>query len=80
MDANVTMDGFVFKGDVYIEDHISFDVQDSDWNDHYMHVHEYHEATLKFRLTLNDNRTAIEECWLEEVVEKPPVRDHDPEE
>lgn len=79
VDAVVTMDGFAFKADVYVEDQISFDIQDSDWNDHYMHVLEYHEARLEFRLLLNDNGAAIQECWLEDAMEKPSVNAHAPE-
>lgn len=63
--AEVTLDGFAFKADAYGEDQVTFDVQDSDWNDHYMHVWEYHDMTLTFRLTLDKDGTVIDECWLE---------------
>lgn len=65
--AEVALDGFAFKADVYGEDRISLEVQDADWNDNYMHVWEYHEADLTFRLTLNE-KGAVEECWLESAV------------
>ncbi|REH47366.1 uncharacterized protein DUF4935 [Kutzneria buriramensis] len=64
--AKVTLDGFAFKGDVYADDgRTEVDIRDADWNDHYMHVWEHHDATLTFRLTLNADGTAIEECWLD---------------
>lgn len=66
--AEVTLDGFAFKPDYYIEDRVRLDVQDPDWNNHYMHVWEYHDADLIFRLTLNEDRD-IEECWLTEAEE-----------
>ena len=68
--AEVTLDGFAFKGDVYIQDQIKFAVLDSDWNNHYMHLQEYHDATLTFHLTLDEHGTAIEECWLAEAAER----------
>lgn len=68
--AEVTLDGFAYKADVYIEDRVTVEVQDWDWNDHYMNVYEYHNAELTFRLALNDEGIAIEECWLEEAEEK----------
>ncbi len=73
--ATVVLDGFAFKADFYVEDRIRVDVQDRDWNKHYMHVHEYHEAELSFRLVQNETGTAIKECWLEEATE---VERHDP--
>lgn len=67
--ATVTLDGFAYKGDVYTTESVDVEVQDSDWNDHYMHVYEHHLAKLTFRLALDDNGTAIEECWLENARE-----------
>ncbi|WP_197523439.1 PIN domain-containing protein [Actinokineospora pegani] len=69
VEGTVTLDGFAFKSDYYGEDRISLDVLDSDWNNHYMHVNEYHDATLTFRLTLDEKGSAIGECWLEHAVE-----------
>lgn len=74
--AEVTLDGFAFKADYYVEDQVRLDVQDADWNNHYMHVWEYHDADLTFRLTLNEDGTSVEECWLEEAVERLHPDDH----
>jgi len=74
--AEVTLDGFAYKSDVYTEEGIDVAVQDSDWNDHYMHVYERHNAELTFRLAVDFGGTAIEECWLEEVQEI--LNDDDP--
>jgi hypothetical protein len=74
--AEVTLDGFAFKADVYVEDRVRLDVQDADWNNHYMHVWEYHDADLTFRLTLDEDGASVEECWLEEAVEKSHPDDH----
>lgn len=67
--AEVTLGGFAFKADYYVEDRVRLSVQDSDWNKHYMHVQEYHDADLTFRLTLNKDGE-IEECWLTGAEEK----------
>lgn len=75
--AVVTLDGFAFKADFYAEDRVRLDVQDADWNNHYMHVWEYHDADLTFRLTLDEDGTAVEECWMEEAVERSHPHDHD---
>lgn len=64
--ADVTLDGFAFKGDVYAVDRVNVEVQDSDWNDHYMWIHEHHNAELTFRLAFDHNGAKIEECWLED--------------
>jgi hypothetical protein len=77
--AGVTLDGFAYKADVYIEEDINVAVQDSDWNEHYMHVWEYHNAELTFRLTLDDNGTTIAECWLEKAKERLTIGDRRPE-
>jgi len=74
--AEVTLDGFAYKSDVYTEEGIDVAVQDSDWNDHYMHVYERHNAELTFRLAVDFGGTAIEECWLEEAQET--LNDDDP--
>jgi len=74
--AEVTLDGFAFKADVYVENRVRLDVQDADWNNHYMHVWEYHDADLTFRLTLDEDGTAVEECWLEKAVERLHPDDH----
>ena len=67
IDAEITLDGFAHKSDVYSSEDLSLSIQDSDWNDHYMRVHEYHQAKLLFRLTLDETGSVIEECSVREA-------------
>lgn len=62
VEAEVTLDGFAYKSDIYGDEPI--EIQDADWNDHYMHVLEHHSAELTFQLVLGTDGITIEECWL----------------
>lgn len=64
IDAEVTLDGFMFKSDYYSDDP-PVDVMDSDWNDYVMWVTFETRVRLTFQVTATPGTQSIEDVTLD---------------